>query len=252
MRGWFYNTIGLAPRRPGVRKRNPMKTFKLLRMRWLLSAVLLQSAVCAVLAVDYRNPLEVQRLLEQRLRQPQAPSAPPVYYYADGVAHFDGLIPFSPTFVQSYDATQPHYRFTCQDGLIIKCEYRDGTGKGTGYFGVWYNNAGAPVLSTYIGEDGQSTWYEHAEYGASGKLQATYRFSATFELRSYKQFSYEGSNTSIKRFRADGTADGETLYEDGGVFLINKGEKRRVNTADRAKEIQTLVKFGLKPFYPAN
>jgi hypothetical protein len=227
-----------------------MKNFKLQKMWWLVSAVVCQLALSATLAADYRNPSEVKRLLEQTLRQPQAPPGPTAYYYADDTAHFDGLIPFSYNFVQSYEATKPHYKYTCQDGRIIKCEYLDGTGKSSGYFGVWYNSSGAPVLSTYFGEDGLATWYVYAEYGASGKIQATYRFSASFELRSYEEFSYEGSSMRIKRFRWNGIPEGETLYEDGGVFLIKNGEKRRINNGDRAQEIRALVKFGLKPFYP--
>ena len=40
-------------------------------------------------------------------------------------------------------------------------------------------------------------------------------------------------------------------YENGEVFLIRNGNKRKVNNGTRAQLICRPVKFGLKPIYPA-
>ena len=212
-------------------------------------ALALVIAASDSLAVDYRNPAEIKPLLEQLMQQPQASAGPTTNFYAINVNHFDGLIPFSSLLVKTWDEAKPHYKYTCQDGLIIKCERRDGAGDTSDYFAVWYNAAGAPVVSTHIIPTQRPSWYEYAVYAPSGKIRAAYRFNNAFDLVFYREYVYGTNSTSIRYFNRDGSPDMETLYENGQVFSIKDGQ-RTFLPGDRTQEVYSCVRFGLKPFFP--
>jgi hypothetical protein len=202
------------------------------------------------LATDYRNPAEVKQMIEEIMRQPQPQPVSVASYYGCCISHFDGIIPYYPSMTEKYDQNKPHYKYTYHDGRIAKCEFFEVPGKVANSFPVWNNSAGAPVLSGYFREDGSCDWYVYAEYDSSGKIRVYYRFNASFELQYYEEFSYEGEATRMRRFSRESRPAGETLYENGEVFLIENGVKRKVNNANREQDIRSLVRFGLKPLYP--
>lgn len=227
-----------------------MKNPKFRIARFAIVAVVCQFATFPVLATDYRKLSEVKQLIEQTMRQPQPQPVSTAYYYSCCISHFDGFIPYEPGMSENYDQNKPHYKYTYQDGRVVKSEFFDDSGKSFGYYAVWNNSAGAPILSGYFGKDGLWAWYMYADYDSSGKIHNLYRFSADFELQCYYAFSYEGSSTRIQFLSKESKLVDETLYENGEVFSITNGEKKKVNNVDRDQSIRALVKFGLKPIYP--
>lgn len=233
-----------------VRRKRHMRNLKLRIGYCTIVAAVCHFAAFPALATDYQNPAAVKQLIEQIIRQPQPQPQSNALYYSCCVSHFDGFIPTSYSLDTSYDKTNHHYRFTFQDGRVTKCEYVEESGKVSGTFVVWNNNAGAPVLTAACQENGDCSWYMYAEYDPSGKIHAIYRFNSSFELQYNQEFSYEGSATRIKEVRANSNSVTETLYENGEVFLIANGQKRKVNKGTREQSIRAPVKFGLKPLYP--
>ena len=89
-----------------------------------------------------------------------------------------------------------------------------------------------------------------AAFDHAGKINKICRYSASFDLISYKEFTYQGGSTRITDFSRDSEPTGETLYENGEVFRIRNGKKTKVNNGTRAELICRPVEFGLKPIYP--
>lgn len=189
-------------------------------------------------------------MLEQTMRLPQAKPASIVTFYSDAISHFDGFIPCNPGMRAQFDMAKAHYTYTYHDGRLAKCEFFDASGKRGEYYPVWNNSDGAPVLSADFGENGDAVRYLYAKYDASGKIHLLYHFDGSFELDCYDEFTYEGRATRKRTFGSNSRLSEEKLYENGALFSIINGEKRKVANVDRIEEIRSLVRFGLKPIYP--
>lgn len=161
----------------------------------------------------------------------------------------DGFIPFNST-LSDHITSKYYSKFTYENGRVVRCEGFDEAGKSGGYFAVWYDSSGAPLVSGHLNLDGTGNWYMYAEYGSPGKLRTLYRFTQDFEMVRYEQFSYGEGTTHIQSFTAEGRLENETWYENGEVFVTIKGQKTKVNTGTREQTIREPVKFGLKPIYP--
>lgn len=172
-------------------------------------------------------------------------------FYSDQITHFDGLIPYSIFLTETNLPNVYHYKFTYHDGRVSSAESFDATGAKAGAFVVWNNSAGAPVLGAFQNLNGGYNWFEYGEYDSSGKIQTIYRYNDSFELQSYKVFSYHDGVADILDYRADSQLQNGTVFENGTLYTLQNGQKipaRRV--IDRKQAICSLEKYGLKPFYP--
>jgi hypothetical protein len=152
----------------------------------------------------------------------------------------------------SWDQTGPHWKFTYHDGRIAKAESIGAGGEVRESYELCQNASGAPVLERFRNRYGNYDWYMYAEYDPTGKIHALYRFNGSFELSSFKLFSYPDNNvTTVKDYNRESRPTSETIYDNGAVFVVENREKRLVNHVDRQEEICRLTKFGLKPIYPS-
>lgn len=204
----------------------------------------------ADLPATYTDSSQAKQLIEGAMRLPQSQNATKIFYAA-GISLFDGFIPVNPLLNESPVPHRSNVKFTFHDGRISSAEAINGAGQVTETWPVWNNVAGAPVLSAARDKDGSYGWYMYGEYdSSSGKIQKLYRFSQTFELLSYRVFSYQGDVTSIQDYASNSQPGSKTIYDHGDVYVVENGDKRLVNHVDRKKAIHELEKFGLKPLYP--
>jgi hypothetical protein len=149
---------------------------------------------------------------------------------------------------QNFDQNKHHYRYTYHDGRLVTCTFLGDPEEITD--SIWYNSAGAPVLKCRFSQ-GLCIGYMYAVFDRARRIQKIYRFSVSYDFNGYKEFIYPGDSTLIRDFDRNSAPGLETLYENGEVFLIRNGNKRKVNNGTRARLICRPVKFGLKPIYPA-
>lgn len=203
----------------------------------------------ADLPATYTDPSQAMQLIQRAQQLPQSRSDTKVFY-ATGISHFDGFIPFNPFLKEAAEPNKPSVRFTFHDGRISSAETLDQAGQLLESWVVWNNRAGAPVLTAYRNKDGSYGIYLYAEYDSSGKIQKTYSFNGSFKLLLYNVFSYGNELTSIQEYDSKSKPRMQTIYDHGDLYLVLDGQKQLPAHVDRNQEICRLEQFGLKPLYP--
>ena len=130
----------------------------------------------ADLSATYTDPSQAKQLIQRAIQLPQSQNDTKIFY-SDGIAHFDGLIPVSPSMKETREPNKYCNKYTYHDGRISSVEGIDETGATTGVYVVWNDGKGAPVLSVYRNKAGSYDWYMYAEYDLSGKIQKLYSYN---------------------------------------------------------------------------
>lgn len=198
--------------------------------------------------VDYRNPEDVRQLIDRIIQKPRRKPKSVVHSYSSGIGHVDGYIPSNWVMEWNFDENKHYYRYTYHDGRLVTCTFLRDPEHVTD--SIWYNESGAPILNRRFSHGARPS-YMLASFDHAGRIKKIYHYGPYFDLFSYREFTYQGGSTRITYFDRNSEPTVETLFENGEVFRIRNGKKKKVNNGTRENLICRPVKFGLKPIYPA-
>lgn len=192
--------------------------------------------------IDYHNPDEVKLAVKSIMKKSNMDDSELKILYSPGVGHYDGFIPTSIDLSEIYKINNHNKKFIYQHGRIVEVFNLKKDGKSED--AIWYNKKGLPVLNHRSGSS-----YILGIYDEKNRIKEVYTFSTKFKLLHYQLFEYKLNELCKRMYKANKDIMHTIIYANNAVYLLQDGERKRINTGSRQTYFDMPKRFGLKPIY---